>query len=650
MAILEMKKLSLAAPESERELLISELMRLGCVEISEPDMNSSEIEELYSNSLISYDTASVEELLSKRDVISKAISLLDRYAPVKKPMFSPKTGVREFAMFDLDAAATAVDVAGEIITLGEIIDKKTSEINSFENKKNGLEPWRSLDISLDFYNSAIEIWYGIVPLYISEEQLRSEASEAVPASAIWEIFADKSQRYVAATVYKGDAAEFAQILRQLNFARQSFAEYKGLVSENISLLAQKAESLKVERAEAEERMKTFKDKATMLEQTYDALTNDIGRQNIRRNLLKSKTMFFMSGWLPKEAVTIAENVFKRFDCAYEFESPKATDDVPVALRNGKLSEPFSDITAMYGMPAYNSYIDPTAEMAFFYFMAFGIMLSDAAYGIMLALGCFFILKKKKPTGSSKKMLTMFMFCGISTIIWGLLFGGFFGNSVALISSGLFGKEISLPHLIDPIAEPMKMMIVSYVFGAAQIFTAMFLDGLRRIKRKDYLGAVFGVYAWYVLFAGIGLMFLLPPIGKYVAIAGALMVMFGGSLGKKGLGKITGGLLALYNISGYFSDLLSYSRLLALCLSTTVVATVFNTMGSLMGFSFFGTIFFFIVFIIGHVFNFALNLLGSYVHTSRLQYIEFFGRFYEGGGRMFAPLKLETKYVDIIKEV
>lgn len=650
MAIVEMKKLSLAALEEQRESLLAELMRLGCVEISEPDMSSPELDKLYSEALISHDTASIESIMSRRDSVSKAIALLDKYAPVKKPMFSPKTGVREFAMFDGDTIAAAVDIADEIIALGESADKKTAEINALENRIIGLEPWKDLDIPLDFENPAIEIWCGTVPLYVSEDKLRSAADEAVPASVIREIYADRTQRYIAAVVYGEDAEELAKVLRRLSFARHSFADLKGYAKENLARFEKQAEALKAERAAAEEKIRSYKDKNAVLEQTYDALTNEMERQNVRRRLMKSETVFFLCGWLPKDALPLAENVLRRFDCAYGFEDPGETDDVPVALHNGRLAEPFGEITSMYGMPAYNSYIDPTAAMGVFYALAFGIMLSDAAYGIMLSLGCLFLLKKKKPSGTFKNMLKLFMYCGISTTLWGLFFGSFFGNAVAIVSSGLFGREVALPYVIDPITNPIEMMALSYAFGAMQIFTAIFFNGLRCIKRKDYLGAIFGVYSWYVLFIGIALLLLIPSIGKYVAIAGALMVMIGGSLGKKGFGKITGGFLALYGISGYFSDLLSYSRLLALGLSTAVVSNVFNTMGSLMGFSAFGTIFFFIVLIVGHVFNFALNLLGSYVHTSRLQYIEFFGRFYEGGGKAFTPLKLQTKYVDIIKEV
>lgn len=250
----------------------------------------------------------------------------------------------------------------------------------------------------------------------------------------------------------------------------------------------------------------------------------------------------------------------------------------------------------------------------------------------------------------RNMLTLFFFGGISTIIWGSVFGSWFGNAIPVISAGVFGHEITPPALIDPINEPIQMMALSYAFGAVQVMTAMFLEAYRRFKRRDWQGAVFGIFGWYVLFAGIGMMILLDsPVSKYVLIVGLLMVMYGGTLDKKGLAKIVGSFMALYNITGFFSDILSYSRLLALCLSTAVVANVVNTMGALKGFGVGGSILFTIVFIVGHIFNLALNLLGTYVHTSRLQYIEYFGRFYEGGGRTFRPLKLTTKYVDIVKE-
>ncbi|MBR6740527.1 MAG: V-type ATP synthase subunit I, partial [Clostridia bacterium] len=424
----------------------------------------------------------------------------------------------------------------------------------------------------------------------------------------------------------------------------------GTARENLTALRAELKQKQADKLTAEGELAAYGQKRALIEQSCDAVINEMSRQDTRNLMLMTDNVVFFSGWLPAELVKPVETLCSRLGAACEFEDPTDEDDVPVSLHSGKLTDNFNSVTSMYGMPAYNSFIDPTPTMAFFYIMAFGVMLSDAAYGLLLALGCAIYLKRVKPQGGMKSTMTMFLLCGISTFLWGMLLGGFFGNSLEVISGNFFGHKIVQPAWINPIDQPIQMMVLSYVFGAVQIFAAMFLDSLRRIKRKDWLGAIFGIYAWYLLFIGLGLLLLMPSIGIYVAIAGAVGVMIGGSLGKKGFGKITGGLMALYDITGFLSDILSYSRLLALCLSTAVVSNVINTMGSLFGGGIGGAIAFSLVFIIGHVFNLALNLLGSYVHTSRLQYIEYFGRFYEGGGRTFEPLQIKTKYVNIIQEV
>lgn len=651
MAIAAMKKLTLAAPVDSRAYIISEMMRIGCVEVEELNRQSVDYAELFEQGLIRLDAGEADRILARRDKIAAACGLLDRYAPVKTGMFAPKPAVHEFALFDEGAEERAVAAAETLITCSNQLDRNKGELRTLASDEALLAPWSELKTPMEFTGgSSFAYRCGTLPAYLKLEQLRMAFQETAPCTELWEVSRDKAAIYVAVLTDRDEDGEALRLLRQYSFAEQSFKGFTGTAAEKLAQLAAAKAKLEKERDAVLEQIRSMQDKTQLLKQAYDALTNRAERERVRAGLIETGSAFILEGWFPEKAEKDVVALMERCEASYSIEEPEEEDDVPVRLDNGRLVEPFGEITQMYGMPAYRSYIDPNPTMALFYFLAFGIMLSDAAYGILLALGCLFMLVKTKPSGSMRRMLTIFFFGGISTLLWGAVFGSWFGNAVPVITGGLFGKEITPPALIDPINEPLKMMILSYIFGGVQVMTAMFLDALRRLKRGDWQGAVFGIFSWYVLFAGIGLIFLVDSsAGMYVAAAGALMVMYGGSLEKKGLAKISGGFMALYNITGFFSDILSYSRLLALCLSTAVVANVVNTMGSLKGFSVSGTILFVVVFVIGHIFNLALNLLGTYVHTSRLQYIEYFGRFYEGGGRMFKPLAVTTKYVDIIKE-
>jgi len=295
------------------------------------------------------------------------------------------------------------------------------------------------------------------------------------------------------------------------------------------------------------------------------------------------------------------------------------------------------------------------------------MLSDAAYGFIVFLACLIILKKfPKMESGTHKALSLFMYCGLSTLFWGVLFGGYFGDLITVVSREFFHHEIIIkPVWFAPLDEPMRMLIVSLVIGLVHLYFGLILKGYMCIKQKDIVGLISDVCSWLMLITGL-IMMLIPTdlfssiasmeihfssgvktLSYCLAIAGAVIIfLMSGRENKNPVVRLALGLYDLYNITGWLSDLLSYSRLLALGLATGVIAQVVNQMGSMGGDSVFGIIVFILVFIIGHVFNLAINLLGAYVHTCRLQYVEFFGKFYEGGGREFMPFKESTKYIKV----
>ena len=311
---------------------------------------------------------------------------------------------------------------------------------------------------------------------------------------------------------------------------------------------------------------------------------------------------------------------------------------------------------MYSLPLATE-IDPTAIMAPFYFIFFGLMLSDAAYGIILSAACFALMKKFKLEGTMKKLVKLLFFGGISTFIWGALFGGWFGDAVAVFTRTFLGREIAMPVIwFDPLEEPMTLLIFSIILGAIHLFVGMGIQAYMLIKDGKPWDALFDIGFWYMLIIGLVLFALggsvaaiLSTIGMWLAIVGAVGILLTGGRNKKGFGKITGGLGSLYGITSYLSDALSYSRLLALGLATGVVAKVVNILGSLAGSGIVGLIVFIAVFLFGTVFNLAINVLGAYVHSCRLQYVEFFGKFYTGGGKGFVPLTENTKFVKIINK-
>ena len=302
---------------------------------------------------------------------------------------------------------------------------------------------------------------------------------------------------------------------------------------------------------------------------------------------------------------------------------------------------------MFALPTYRG-LDPNFMVAPFYFLFFGMMLSDAGYGLLLAIGGFLVLKYTNIRGSMRNMIKMFAFCGVSTVIWGFLFGTFFGDAVGVISSTFFGSDVALkPLWFDPVSDPITLLIVSFVVGFIHIMVGLGLKMYMLIRDKQYFSAVFDIGSWMVLLLGIPVILVNAVVGGIMVGAGALSLILTQGREKKDIfGKIIGGVGSLYDITGYLSDVLSYSRILALGLSAGVIGSVFNKLGSLGGGNFLGLILFIVIFAVGHVLNLALGVLSAYVHASRLQYIEFFSKFYESGGRKFDEFGVNAKYTEI----
>jgi V/A-type H+-transporting ATPase subunit I len=345
------------------------------------------------------------------------------------------------------------------------------------------------------------------------------------------------------------------------------------------------------------------------------------------------------------------------------------DDVPVLLQNNAFSSPAEGVLESYSLPGKGE-IDPTSIMSVFYYVFFGLMLADAFYGAIMFFVCFILTKKyKNMSPGLYKNLKLFMFCGISTCFWGIMFGGYFGDVVTVIAKVFFNTDFTIPAVwFVPLNDPMRMLMFSFVLGLIHLFIGLGIKGYQLIKNSGIKDFIYDVIFWFALLIGLIIMLLpseifasiagspinipavIVKIGQGLAIIGALGIIITNGRSSRNWGKrLMKGAYELYGISGWLSDVLSYSRLMALGLASGVIASVFNQMGSMGGSSIFGAIVFVIVFLVGHALNLGINLLGSYVHTNRLQFVEFFGKFYEGGGEAFKPFASNTKYIQVKEE-
>ena len=351
----------------------------------------------------------------------------------------------------------------------------------------------------------------------------------------------------------------------------------------------------------------------------------------------------MEGWLPADRCAEIEKTLKPFTCAIETREPTEDEypQVPVQLKNNKLTQPLNMVTEMYSLPAYGT-LDPNPLMAPFFILFYGIMMADMGYGLLLMIASVIISKQYRPKGTSGELFSLLGLCGISTFIMGALTGGFFGDFltqlVAIVSPG---TVFALPKLFDPLDDLTMILIGSMALGMVQIVTGMAISLIEKCKRKKFLDAFFEEITWWIVFIGIALL----ALGKGAAVlyVGCALVLLGPIVQGKGWGKLTGVFGSLYNhVTGYFGDILSYTRLMALMLAGSVIAQVFNMLAAMPG----NVIAFIIISMLGNAMNFGLNLLGCYVHDLRLQCLEFFNKFYVDGGKPFRPMTLDTEYVDL----
>lgn len=659
MSIIRMKKLAVIGLDTVKEPLISDLMEAGAVEITDQSQRLAEDEVLKSFGVRDGDEARVAALDADINRISIALETLEKYSAAKSPLFFTRRAMKKSAFAEtVKSRDKLFDDAGEVLARNDELHKLREQINKKQADLAAVSPWVVFDLPLELEETRYTtVNLGVVPAAADLQTIMDRVTDGREAVSLTEVGRDKDLIYLAAVTMKEDQEEVLTILKQHGYTPTPFKGWNGTAAENRQRIMTEIQETEERCSQVEAEIAGLYGLKDGIECLYDDLVIERDREKIKGRILKSKRTFHLEGWVPEPAVEAMNKLLEAKDCCYAYRDPEDGEEVPVLTENSSMTDPFEAITEMYSLPDYRG-VDPTKYFALFYAMFFGIMLSDAGYGLVIAIACFVVLRKFALEGMTYRMIKMFMYCGVSTVFWGALFGGWFGDFFQVAAKTIFNKEITInPIWFNPIEDPTRLLIWSLVFGVIHLFLGMGIKAAMLIKRGQLVDAVCDIFSWYLVILGAAMWLaggslsqaLVKP-GMYMAIAGALILLLTGGRNNKGIGKVTGGLSALYNITSYISDILSYSRLLALGLATGVIATVVNTMGSLMGGGVAGTIVLLVVFVIGHTFNLAINALGAFVHSSRLQYIEFFGKFYEDGGEEFDPFRKNTKYVRLTSDL
>ena len=642
MAILKMKKLRICGVSEEQTQLIRQLQLLGSVEIGAPcaltDTQGVQV-------FCAGDGKSADALLRTSARLTSALETLKHYETKKGGLFAARPEKTIGELFSDEAYAAALDTAQAVLDAQDARSRLAAEKSRLTAVRESFVPWQQLPLPLETLGTQhTRILLGTVPAQTDLEALRAKVFEAADEVQLEQISADQQSLYLLVFVHKCAAEAVGAALREAGFALTTFDGVQGTAAENIRRTDEAIAACEQQDAEKLAELTALAAQKPALQLAFDRCTQEISKAQAADRLVHSEKTFCLGGWVPCEDVGKLEALLSGFCCAWELTDPAPEEypDVPVKLKNNKLTWPLNMVTEMYSLPAYDG-VDPNPLMAPFFILFYGIMMADMGYGLLMILASIIITKKSRPKGTSGQMFGLMFSCGISTFQMG---GGAAGCCGACLPQvvGIIDPDTTfkaLPSLFTPLDDTITILIGAMALGFVQIVTGMAISFVEKIKKGQIMDAIWEELTWWIVFAGIACMAL--GVTNIVLYVGLAMVVVGSGWSAKGFGKVTAIFGSVYNhVTGYFGDILSYSRLMTLMLAGSVIASVFNTLGAIPG----NVVFFLIVSALGNGLNFALNLLSCYVHDLRLQCLEYFGKFYQDGGKPFEPLAINTKYVDI----
>ncbi|MDZ5252568.1 V-type ATP synthase subunit I [Clostridium sp. LIBA-8841] len=646
MAIVKMNKFTLLAFESEKEKLLKKVQSSSEVEFinlqDEEKVESNEVFESLSKDDLDSETALIEENVSKT---RSALDFLREFVAEVGGLKALKAGKESLTLDELEAK---VENSNWEVVYSEV-KKMERELATLENEKTKLlgeieilEPWQSFDAPLGELNNfeKVVVFLGVISSQ-NLENMKNEIESEFKESYIEVISNTDQDSYVFVMTMKERAEQIDEVLKNFGFSAFQ-TKYKEKASVLVEEFKLQIKEIEAKKADLRGVLSNYREEKRTLELAYEYYSNILIRKEASENFLKTDRVVVIQGWVPKDENFSLEEIIKSSvgDMYYlEFEEVKDEEiaDVPVKLHNKGPASAFDSITEMYSLPRYNE-IDPTPLLTPFYLVFFGMMVADLGYGLILFAGSLLAMKLLNLDESQEKFAKFFMYLSIATTVAGAIFGTAFGFELP------FG-------LINPSKDTNLLLMLSVGFGVIQIFFGLFIKAYMLIRNGEYLYALFDVGSWVMLLIGLPMIFFggtVGLIGKILAIVGSIIIILTQGRDEETKGaKIGQGLYALYGVTGYVGDLVSYTRLMALGIAGGSIAAALNLIiGMFPGIAIIiiGPLFF----IAAHTFNMLLSLLGAYVHTARLQYVEYFSKFYEGGGKAFTPFRTINKFITIKK--
>ena len=655
MAIVKMSKFDLVVFAEQRAKVLKKLQKfkeVNFVDIELSDKNgevSKDVVEGISKYVNNGELTHIDERLHQ---LNSAISLIKKYDKKKTRLRDVIHGNENYTFDELSKKVLTYDwkkISSELNSIGAQYSQIKSEISKKYTRYDEIDLWERLDVNPKELKNLkkVNTFLGTVPIKLKGTFIDSISELDKTYYEELKIAKDEVYYLVVSSIDKIEKEKLSEIFRNSSFTVENLdidaipADYKNGLQKEIS-------ELKKEKRRLKAKIKTYSEDLNDLQAVYEYMQNKKLRIVESEKLAQTENTVLIKGWIPTEK----EQEFEKFikeeagDNYYLTFTKADKNDVtvPIKLKNGKVATVFENLTGMYAYPRYNE-IDPTPLFTPFYILFFGMMGADVGYGLILLLATIFVLKVVNLNSQMRKSVKFFFYLSFSVIFWGILYGSYFGAEIP----GMW-------RLINPSEEYNTLLVGSIVFGVVHIFIGLAIKAYLLIRDGKPLDAVYDVMFWYMALMG-GIIYLvfklmnLSPVvtnvSMWIMIAGMVGIVFTGGREAKGIGaKLGGGLYSLYGISSYVGDFVSYSRLMALGLSGGFIASAINMIAGMISGNWLGMIFIPVILVGGHLFNMFLSFLGAYVHTSRLMYVEYFGKFYEGGGKPFKDFRTETKHINL----